>query len=113
MRLRSPGPGQLPRSRLIRDISALLLKADMQGRFLFRDSLLMLLRPGHAVLIARLRAASPLLLPDIWPIYAWDGVAVCRSRARRADVGKQLKSKTPTKRRSRASEAEDGTLTDR
>src|SRR4030081_711198 len=36
-----------------------------------------------------------------------------RSRARRADVGKQLKSKTPTKRRSGASEAEDGTLTDR
>jgi DNA-binding GntR family transcriptional regulator len=37
--------------------------------------------------------------------------AVCRLRL--AGVRKELKSKTPTKRRSRASEAEDGTLTDR
>src|SRR5260370_37102916 len=50
---------------------------------------------------------------DIWPIYAWDWCALGMFASAPADVGNDLKSKMPTKRRSRAIEAEDGTLTDR
>jgi hypothetical protein len=55
------------------------------------------------------------LLHDIWPIYTWDGVSGTAGNAGvlPADVRNNLKSKTPTKRRSRTIEAEDGTLTDR
>jgi DNA-binding GntR family transcriptional regulator len=50
---------------------------------------------------------------DIWPIYAWDECSARPARPRRRDVRNDLKSKTSTKRRSRAIEVEDGTLTDR